>query len=89
MYYTLKLRLFYIQSCGYLIIVTGMCSVIAYIGLGKHVHLQEGAENICIVVQNFLLQLDSDLAALCRIKFVSLKRPFDFISATIPPSVSA
>ena len=38
-------------------------------GSGDHIHLQEGAENIGIVIQDQLLQFYRDLASLCGIEF--------------------
>ena len=57
-----------IQICGNLIVVTGVGSVITYIVLGNHVHLQEGAENIGVVIENSLLEFDSQLTALCGVE---------------------
>ena len=41
-----------------------MGSVVLHVRLGDHVHLQEGAEEVGVVVQDLLLELNSQLAAL-------------------------
>ena len=53
-----------------LVIVAGVSSVVFHILLGNHVHLQEGAEHIGVVVQNHLLKLYGHFAPLGGVKLL-------------------
>ena len=41
-----------------------MSGVARHVGLGDHVHLQEGAEEVGVVVEDLLLELHGELTAL-------------------------
>ena len=51
-----------IQFCRDLVVITGVGGITRHIGLGNHVHLQEGTENIGVVIENRLLETYSQLA---------------------------
>ena len=59
-----KRSLIDVQISRDLIIVAGMGGVAGNAALGDHVHLEERAEYICVIVQNCLLKLNCQLAAL-------------------------
>lgn len=50
-----------IQVRRHLVIVAGVGGIAGDMAAGDHVHLQEGAEHIGVVVQNGLLQPDGQL----------------------------
>lgn len=59
-----KRSLIDVQISRDLIIVAGMGGVAGNAALGDHVHLEERAEYIGVIVQNCLLKLNCQLAAL-------------------------
>ena len=58
-----------IQICRNLIIITGVRFISGNICFGNHAHLQEGAENKCMIIQNSLLHLYSKFGPFLYIKF--------------------
>ena len=53
-----------VEIHGDLVVVAGVGVPVGDAGFGDHAHLEEGAEDIPVVVQNGLLQLDGKLSAL-------------------------
>ena len=58
----------YVQIGSHLIVIAGMRSVVLHIGLGNHAHLQEGAEDEGVVIENNLLHFQGQLGALSWIE---------------------